>query len=165
MDVSTNADLNALWQVLGKRAQPQNFVQQAFHDDDRHLRKLIRLRMGERAEAGDLWDYTQDLLYTDIHTPLLVYLLPFCLDAWRADLRGTHEGYGGFVEQFYPVLANRQIFTKHLKPEQTAAVSEFMRKTIIEEINDQRGLSFQGARVRPYGWVGALTTFGVLLPD
>ena len=35
---------------------------------------------------------------------LFAYLLPLCLEAWRDDLRGTHCGYGGFVEHFYPVL-------------------------------------------------------------
>lgn len=40
-----------------------------------------------------------------------------------------------------------------------------MRQTILEEIDDQRGLAFQGMNARPYRWIGALTTYGVLLPD
>jgi hypothetical protein len=40
-----------------------------------------------------------------------------------------------------------------------------MRQTILDEIYDPRGLSFQGTRQRPYRWFGALTTYGVLLPD
>jgi hypothetical protein len=125
------------------------------------------LRPGDRAEARDLLEYTQDLLYTEIQGPLLAYLLPFCLEAWRKDLRGT-EGYGGFVEHFYPVypvLANRQIFDSHLKAHQTAAVASFMRESILAEIDDQRGLSYQGSAARPYRWIAALTTYGVLLPD
>ncbi len=105
------------------------------------------------------------MLYTDIQTPLLVYLLPFCLEGWRYDLLGERTEYGGFVEYFYTVLANRGVFDLHLNRAKTAAVSEFMRATILEEIDSQRGLSYQGSHARPYRWVRALTTFGVLLPE
>ena len=85
---------------------------------------------GERAEPGDLWDYTQDLRYTEIQRGLLTYLLPVCLQAWQDDLCGVRD-YGGFVEHFYPVLADRHVFDTHLTPKQTAAVSEFMRQSIL----------------------------------
>jgi hypothetical protein len=32
-------------------------------------------------------------------------------------------------------------------------------------IDDQRGLTYQGTGARPYRWIAALTTHGVLLPD
>jgi hypothetical protein len=92
-------------------------------------------------------------------------LLPFCLELWCEDLRGTSDKYGGFVEHLYPVLADRAIFDKHLTSKQSAAVSEFMRQTILEEVDDQLGLGYQGSKARPYQWIGALTTCGVLLPD
>jgi len=115
--------------------------------------------------VSDLWKYTQDLLYTDIQGPLFTYLLPFCLGAWREDLRGTSSEYGGFVEHFYPVLANRQVFDRFLTPAQSMAVSDFMCGSILEEIDDQRGLTYRGSGARPYRWITALTTHGVLLPD
>jgi hypothetical protein len=31
-------------------------------------------------------------------------------------LRGTNSGYGGFVEHFYPVLADRHVLDEHLLP-------------------------------------------------
>jgi hypothetical protein len=40
-----------------------------------------------------------------------------------------------------------------------------MRQTILDEIDDQRGLAFQGSRTTPYRWFRALTTYGVLRPD
>ena len=145
---------------------PKQTTQEAFDGDIGHLNRLVRLRPGDRAEAGDLWDYTQDLFYgNQIQGPLLTYLLPFCLEAWRDDLRETHTGYGGFVEHFYPVLANKHIFDEHLTPAQTMVTSEFMRDSILEEIDDQRGLSYNGMGARPYRWITALTTHGVLLPD
>lgn len=128
------------------------------------MRRLARLRPGEQAEGNDLWQYIHDLRYTDIQGPLFVYLLPFCLQAWCHDLRGI-DGYGGTIEHFYPVLAERHIFDVHLTSKQSAVVSEFMRHAILDEIDDQRGLSFQGSRTRPYRWFGALTTYGVLRPD
>ena len=144
---------------------PTHITQRAFDGDNGHLQRLVRLTPGERGAPDDLWRYTQDLRYTDIQVPLLTYLLPFCLAAWRDDLRGTHAGYGGFVEHFYPVLADREIFDKHLTATQTAAVSAFMRQSILEEIDAQRGLAYHGMNARPYRWIHALTTYGVLLPD
>lgn len=145
---------------------PKQITQQAFDGSAKHLKRLVRLRPGDKAEAGDLWEYTQDLLYSGaIQGALLAYLFPYCLEAWRDDLRGTHSGYGGFVEYFYPVLANKRVFDEHLTPTQTMVVSEFMRESILEEIDAQRGLIYIGTGARPYGWTTALTTFGVILPD
>jgi len=129
------------------------------------LRWLLRIKPGERPDLQDLWEYLQDLRYTDIQSSLLAYLLPFCLELWCEDLRGTSDKYGGFVEHLYPVLADRAIFDKHLTSKQSAAVSEFMQQTILEEVDDQLGLAYQGSKARPYRWIGALTTYGVLLPD
>jgi hypothetical protein len=154
-----------LQRAFGAVVPPDRITQEAFDRDDGHLRRLVRLRAGQQAEARDLWAYTQDLLYTEIHGPLFAYLLPFCLEAWREDLRGIHGGYGGFVEYFYPVLADRHVFDVHLTPKQKTAVSEFMRETIFEEIDDQRGIAYQGMKARPYRWIRAFTSYGVLLPD
>lgn len=144
---------------------PLKISQESFEGNPKHLRRLARMRPGDQAEAADLFEYAHDLLYTDIQDSLLAYLLPVCLEAWRHDLRGTHSTYGAFVEHFYAVLANRQLFDSHLNPRQTAAVSDFMRESILEEIDDQRGLTYQGTNAMPYRWIGALTTYGVLLPD
>ncbi|HET6178099.1 MAG TPA: hypothetical protein VFE61_14270 [Candidatus Sulfotelmatobacter sp.] len=144
---------------------PEKITQEAYEGNPKHLRRLARLRPGDRADVGDLWEYTQDLLYPEIQGSLLAYLLPFSLEAWRDDLRGTRQDYGGFVEHFYPVLANRQVFGRHLTPSQSAAVSDFMRESMLEEIDDQCGLSYRGSGSRPYRWITALTTFGALLPE
>jgi hypothetical protein len=149
---------------MGRSTAPSTITQEAFDSDEGHLKRLVRLQRSERAQPADLWDYTQDLRYTEIQRPLLTYLLPFCLQAWQDDLRGTN-GYGGFVEQFYPVLADRHVFDTHLTPKQTAAVAEFMRLAILQEMDEQRGLAHEGMNARPYRWIGALTTHGVLLPD
>ena len=115
-------------------APPKQITQEPFDSSPKHLSRLGRLLPGDRPEVGDLWEYTQDLLYSnEIQRALLRYLLPFCLSAWRDDLRGVHSGYGGFVEHFYPVLANKHIFDELLTPSQTMAVSEFTRASILEE--------------------------------
>jgi|HubBroStandDraft_1064217.scaffolds.fasta_scaffold109901_2 hypothetical protein len=163
----TNEQLNkraTLHRALGASKPPEKITQEAFEGDNRHLRRLVRLAPSERANASDLWEYTQDLCHTKIQGPLLAYLLPFCLEAWREDLRGF-DGYGGFVEHLYPVLADRHVFDVHLTPKQTEAVSTFMRESILEEIDEQRGLAYQGMNARPYRWIRALTSYGVLLPD
>ena len=157
------------WATTSRRifgsAAPTTITQEAYEGNPKHLRRLARLRPGERAEVADLWEYTQDLLYTKIQGPLFAYLLPFCLEAWREDLRGLSSEYGGFVEHFYPVLANRQVFDRYLTSKQGMAVSAFMREAILEEIDEQRALRYSGRATRPYRWITALTTHGVLLPD
>ncbi len=160
----TNLEIT-FWRSYGRPAPPEKISQESFERDDRHLRRLAKLRPGERPAAKDLFEYTEDLRYTPIQSSLLAYVLPFCLQVWRVDLRGIDSGYGGFVENFYPVLADLQIFEEHLSPKQSAAVAEFMRQTILEEIDDQRGLVYQGSKARPLRWIRAMTTYGVLLPD
>jgi hypothetical protein len=156
--------LAAVRQAMDRSTAPTTITQEAFDRDNGHLKRLMRLQPDERAEPGDLWDYTQDLRYTEIQGPLLAYLMPVCLQAWHDDLRGI-DRYGGFVEHFYPVLADRHVFDTHLTPKQTAAVSEFMRQSILQEMDEQRGLVYDGSNARPYRWIRALTTHGVLLPD
>lgn len=40
-----------------------------------------------------------------------------------------------------------------------------MRETILDEIYEQRGLSYEGANARPYRWMTAFTTYGVIQSD
>jgi hypothetical protein len=150
---------------LGAMRPPEGITQEAFEGDLGHLRRLAQLRPGERADPNDLWEYVHDLRNTQVQGPLFVYLLPFCLQALRDDLRGLREGYGGLVEHLYPVLADQRVFDQYLNDGQREAASEFIRQAILEEIDDQRGLSHTGSRSRPYRWVRALTTYGVLRPD
>ena len=145
---------------------PSHITQEPFDSGLKHLGALARLHPGNRAQPSDLWEYTQDLLYcTEIQGPLLTFLLPYCLEAWRDNLRGTHTGYGGFVEHFYPALAKKHVLDRYLTHAQTLAVSQFMRESILAEIDDQRGLAYKGMGARAYRWIRALTTHGVLLPD
>jgi hypothetical protein len=154
----------SLHRALHATKPPEKITQEPFEGNDRHLRHLVRLKPGDRAESDDLWNYAQDLLYTNIQSSLFVYLLPFCLEAWRDDLNGSH-GHGGFVEHLYPVLANHKIFDEHLNPKQAAVVSDFMKQSILEEIDSQHGLAYQGSNAKPYRWIRALTSYGVLRPD
>lgn len=159
-----NEDQMSLHRALQATAPPEKITQEVFEHDDKHLRRLAQLKPGERAEAKDLWNYAQDLLHTEIQSSLFAYLLPFCLAAWQEDLEGNY-GYGGFIEHLYPVLANRRIFDEHMEPKQAAVVSQYMQRTILGEIDDQRGLAYQGSNAKPYRWIRALTTYGVLRPD
>jgi|SRR5690348_164032 len=165
MTISQPDVRTALRKSLGSTHPPEKITQESFEDNDRHLGRLIRLQVGEQPDGNDLYDYMKDLRYTKIQTSLFVYLLPICLEVWRNDVRGVDTSYAGVLEHFYPVLADRRVFDVHLTPKQTAVVSDFMRTAILEEIDQQRGLAFQGKGARPYRWVGELTTYGVLLPD
>ena len=123
---------------MGNPKPPQRISQEPYETDDRHLKNLARTEPGAAASADDLYEYVQDVLYTKIEPELLRYVLPFCLDEWRKELRGEESGHGGMIEYLYPLLAKPEIFETHLLPKQTVAVSEFMRGAILEEIDDQR---------------------------
>jgi hypothetical protein len=164
MSIDQVNEVVELHRQMGAMRPPEKITQEAFEGDDQHLRRLAKLRPGEEADGDDLWEYVHDLRHTAIQGPLLAYLLPFCLKAWRDDLLGI-EGHGGTVEHFYAVLADPRIFDSCLNKGQAGAVSEFMRKAILDEIDAQRGLTFQGSRTRPYRWFRALTTYGVIRPD
>ena len=164
MTTGKQDELISLRNALGCR-RPDSITQEPFEGNDAHLRRLVRLGLGERAAVKDLWEYTQDLRYSgNLQEDLFIYLLPFCLAAWHDDLRGRKE-YGGFVEQFYPVLATPGFFEKHFSAKQAAAISMFMQKSIMLEIDDQHGLQCAGPDARPRRWIWALTTHGVVLPD
>ena len=150
---------------MGNPPPPASITQETFESDGRHLKRLAQSSPGTIPSSADLYEYIQDALHTKIETQLLRYVLPFCLDVWRQDLRGEGTGYGGMIEYLYVLLAKPEVFDKHLLPVQATATSSFMRATILDEIDDQRGLAYQGSQARPYRWIYALTTYGVLRTD
>lgn len=155
--------LDALRRAMGA-SHPVTVTQQAFDHDRRHLKRLMAVRGEEPARPDDLWAYMQDLRFTAIDAELVKWLLPVCLQAWRADLHGA-RGYGGFVEHFWPALADRDILQAQLTSHQTQVVADFMRSGILDEMDRQRGLAWGGAHAAPYRWIRALASYGVLFPD
>jgi len=83
--------LTDLRQAMGRRAPPTDVWQRPFDQDDSHLRRLARLQPDARADPMDLVDYALDLHYEQMQRDLLLWLLPFCLRAWRDDLRGEDK--------------------------------------------------------------------------
>lgn len=61
----------AFRRAYGKAAPPEKLTQEGFDGNDRHLRRLLRVRPGERPDVQDLWEYLQDLRHTDIQGSLL----------------------------------------------------------------------------------------------
>ena len=61
----------ALGRAFGTPAAPDQLIQEAFEGNDRHLRRLLRVKPGERPDPQDLWEYLQDLRYTEIQSSLL----------------------------------------------------------------------------------------------
>jgi hypothetical protein len=150
---------------LGGRRPPSQISQRPFDYDDGHLRRLVRLDSEAKASAADLADYALDMRYEEVQKDLLLWVLPFCLRAWREDLRGEDASYGGVVEQLYPALVDSGVLDQTLTADQAAAVAAFMRDGLLSEIDSQVGLAFSGMNARPYRWVRALATYGVLHAD
>lgn len=158
--------LSDLYQRLGSVMPPTTITQSAFDHDPAHLERLANLRPGQRISGCiDLADYMDDVLYGDIQTSLLVHVLPFCLRAWHEYLRDEKFECPGFAELFYAVLAKKEVFAGILIDDQREAVLEFMRGSILEEIDAQEHLHFEGYPATPYRWIRALMTYGVFAPD
>jgi len=156
--------MTALWHALRASSPPVVTPRPYDFDDGTRTRRLVRIEQGQRADPFDLSVCIDDVRYGELQPDLLLYLLPVCLQAWHDDLRGLTD-YGAFVEHFYPVLADRGVFDSLLTPAQAAMVAAFIRQSILDEIDAQRGLS-HGTRGRAvYRWIHAVTTYGVVRPD
>jgi hypothetical protein len=164
MSSTLSGDLKALRKALGNGRPPRRITQKPFDHDDAHLRAFVRLQPDAKPDGGHLVSYAHDLQYEQVvQKDLLDYVLPFCLRVWREDLTGRDRSHGGFVEHLYPVLV--RIATDVLTEQDSAAVASFMRAGILEELDAQSGLSYTGSRARPYRWIGALASHGVLFAD
>jgi hypothetical protein len=58
-----------LRRAYGSAVPPEKITQEAHEGNPEHLHRLARLRSGDLAQVSDLWEYMQDLLYTDIQAP------------------------------------------------------------------------------------------------
>jgi hypothetical protein len=151
--------------AFGNPQRPLEIHQRAFDGDEEHLHRLIQLEPGQRAAPGDLVDYCLDFEYNEVQRDLLRYVFPFCLQAWEDDLRGRCDGYGAFIEYFYPALLGGRVFEEILSPSEVTAVADYFRSGILREVDEQRGLQYASSRARPYRWFRAFATYGVLLRD
>ena len=157
--------LNDFYRRLGSVRPPESITQSVFDTDQLHLERLAALHPGERARVWDLADYMDELHYRDIQTSLLVHVLPFCLRAWHDYLRDEKFECPGFAQHFYTVLEEKDTFAGVLTDNQRQAVWEFMSESILEEIDAQESLRFEGYPAAPYRWIQALMTHGVIASD
>jgi hypothetical protein len=145
--------------ALGSPLAPPKIWQKTLDREDGHLHALVGLAPGFAAEELDLVNYALDLQHEAIQPDLLKFLLPICLDAWEWDLAGRDHEYGAFVDHFYPAVVR---FIDVLDPSESSAVCTFMQDSILHEIDEQSGLVHEGAGVRPYRWIGAFASHGVI---
>lgn len=165
MDTRIEQRLSNLYTRLGSATPPKTITQSAFDGDTAHLKRLAKLHLGERVTGIDLADYMDDVLYGEIQASLLVHALPFCLRAWHDYLRDERFECPGFAELFWTVLARKEVFAEILSNDQRQAVLGFVKDSILEEIDAQERLHFDGSRAAPYRWIRALMTYGVIAPD
>src|SRR5580698_5954761 len=59
-----------LRKALGGTRPPERIAQDAFERDEGHLGRMVRLEANARPTPDDLFDYLQDLRYTEIQTSL-----------------------------------------------------------------------------------------------
>ena len=124
-----------------------------------------RLDAEPTSRIGRPWDYSQDLRYTDIDVPLLLHL-PTDVPASvaRRPARYAHR-----VRRIPGTLLSRPRRSARLRhsSDSEADGRRFRVHAAIDsrgDRDDQRGLAYGGMSARPYRWIGALTTYGVLPP-
>lgn len=150
--------------AFGQPSLPSAITHKPFDYDTSHYERLCR--SNAKPDPVDLYSYADDLMYQEIQTELLLFLLPVCLSAWQADLMASHESeYAGFVEQFSAALAKHAGFQHLLSPPHRRAVSKFMRYAILDKIDLERELAFSGMRASPYSWIYTIGTFGTAFPE
>lgn len=153
-----------LRRLLGSKP-PKTITQEAPLGNNKHFRKLMRQDPNELPDVSLLWWYAHDTLYgPPAQKELFLWVLPFMLRAWRMDLRGESWDWGGFVEYFYPLMAKEELAAM-LNHKRTKAVAEYMRQAILEEIDVQCGLEYEGKLAIPYRWIASMNSCGVILDD
>lgn len=160
------ADLLKLMKVLEASTPPAKIWQKPFDYDPSHYKRLCNLN-GKPARASDLCNYALDMHYeqSPLQVDLFLYLLPICLQAWQSDIRSYGKSvYGGFVEYFWGAIASTPVFTNHLTTAQYNAVARFMADVILDCIDAEQFLHFEGMRSTPYTWCGALGAYCVVFP-
>lgn len=144
---------------------PKQITQKPFDHDPSHYRRLCDLRGGDPAVA-DLYDYALDMTYMELQPDLLRYLTPVLLTAWKKDLfDGDQAGYAGFTEQFWGALLKGPAFKSIYTEAERAAVSEYMRDTILDRIDTEKSLQFSGMGASPYRWIETLISYGIVFSD
>ena len=150
---------------LGSPQAPKRITQRPFDYDSSHYQRLCAVASDEQPRAMALLNYALDLRYqSEVQLDLFRYLLPICLAAWEDNLAGR-ASYTGFVDEFYPALAQTRLWDQMLTPSAAAAVAEYMRGALLSVIDQQCRLSFSGEARGPHQWIAALASYGVLRPD
>jgi hypothetical protein len=118
--------------------------------------------MRKRVGPGRLYGRAALLRYPDVSS---CARFAFCLRSWHEYLRNETFECPGFAELFYTALERKDTFAGILTDDQRQAVWEFMSGSILEEIDAQDCLRFEGYPSAPYRWIQALMTHGVIAPD
>lgn len=156
------ANIQNVITALGEPKAPSVITQVPFDYDPSHYDRLCN--PDSKPEGIDIYDYALDLQYEEIQKDLFLHLLPKCLFAWQEHLMADYDSPGA-IEQFCSALAKHRGFCDLLSQEQLNAVSIFMRKTILDKIDQERILSFSGMGASPYSWISAIGTYGMVFPS
>jgi len=159
------ADFNKLVESFGNPEPPRLIVQGEYDVDPQVFRKLCNAP-GAEADPNLLYQYVHDVCWLDdesIQPELLEVVLPKCLEMWRKDIVRMDLEHGGTVEMFWTAMARHQGFKKLLSIKQFEAVGSFISDGILDSIDLERSLSFEGMVGRtPYHWFHALGSFATV---
>jgi hypothetical protein len=157
------ASINKVRSTFGNPKPPREITQLPFDHDSAHYPRLCGTATHQPG-GSDYCDYALDLQYMDLQKDLFNFLFPKCLEAWQIDLMANQcTEYGGFREQFTPGLVHGKALTAEMmNKEQYEASKEFMEDVILDRMDQETILKFEGMDSSPYKWVAALSTFGLV---
>lgn len=122
----------------------------------------------EKTDLYDFLDFFLDYQYMEVQRDLLAYTLPKALEAWARCVLGEpdHEKFTGdwHFEGMWEAFAYRPLYPEFLTLEQFSCVTQFLSDILIERMQQETSLSFQGSNASPYQWISLHATLTCIFP-
>jgi len=137
--------MELLWREMGACSAREDHAR-SFDHDDGHLRRLVRLRPGQRAEASDLWITPKTALHGNPRSSLTTASV-------LSRKHGARDFEASWIRRFRRELLSCFGGSTNLRGSKSQANGGHFgvhAANILREIDNQRGLAFQGMAARPY---------------
>lgn len=148
--------------IFGHPRPPVAVWERQFDYFDDELKKLARTPY-ENIDFGDLWYYHHDLAYVDLQPEVFAYLFPVCLMDWHLTLKSNAPCSHGDSE-FHYGLWHGKVLEKMTTPDQRKQIGEFFCDSLLERLDDERGLSVRGSAGTAYEWMFRFNSLGIVMP-
>jgi hypothetical protein len=87
-----------------------------------------------------------------------------CLWDWHLTLQANESCSHGDSE-FHYGLVRGDVVEKMLSPGQRVEVFAFLRDSMLDRLDQERGFIYAGVRTPAFGWIGRLNSLGLVMPQ